>query len=71
MSRNGEADVTTAEAAPPKSIASLDVAAWVAYLHDLERIMRAEIPAERWPSVFHRTDTPAQAADKLSGYGAT
>lgn len=46
----------------------IDVAAWVAYLEDLERIVRAEIPAERWEMAFRRTDTPAQAAGKLAGY---
>lgn len=54
--------------APGKPLAELDVAAWVSYLRDLDAIMRAEIPASRWSAVFHRTDTPAQAADKLSGY---
>lgn len=41
--------------------------AWAAYLDDLETLLRPRFTDEQWAALFHRTDTPTQAAEKMRG----
>lgn len=41
--------------------------AWAVYLDDLEALLRPRFTDEQWAGLFHRTDTPAQAAEKMRG----
>lgn len=40
---------------------------WRNYLNDLEVLLRSHFTEEEWLGLFYRTDTPAQAAEKLAG----
>lgn len=38
---------------------------WATYLDDLQALIKPHFTDEAWARVFKRTDTPAQAAEKL------